>query len=320
RWANVDVEVSAGRARSPQVTLATDSVSRWPIVGYGGAVTEGNFLNLREAQINDIVDAYFDPAGLDYNVVRLPIHATANGYVFDNVSDDFELKYFDYNLTGDRTSGKMNMIEKILKKKRDVKILGSVWTPPSWMKLGDHSMDGSDDPCLKRDPRYHEVWAKYLVTWVDAYERLGVPIWAITQQNEPQNYFTQSWGTCIFEPEAQLAFIRDHLGPAMKAANKSTKLFFNDDDKNFLPDVAKLILEDEVAAGFVDGAAVHWYTMDQYAALKDYKEKYLDKYTLISTEATNGDPTTAEYYKTDWDRAMHYAHGTIVDFFHGGST
>ncbi|EER01292.1 glucosylceramidase, putative [Perkinsus marinus ATCC 50983] len=109
-------------------------------------------------------------------------------------------------------------------------------------------MNGSPNPCLKEDPRYHRAWADYLVKWVDAYEKLGVPIWAITQQNEPQNYITQNWATCIFTPEAQLAFIRDHLGPAMKAANKSTKLLFNDDDKNFLPEVAKLIIEDDVAA------------------------------------------------------------------------
>ncbi|EER17286.1 glucosylceramidase, putative, partial [Perkinsus marinus ATCC 50983] len=152
-----------------------------------------------------------------------------------------------------------------------------------------------------------------------AYERLGVPIWAITQQNEPSNPITL-WASCFYTPEAQLAFIRDYLGPAMKAANTSTKLFFNDDNKNFLPEVSKLILGDKVAAGYVAGAAVHWYTMDQYPALEDYKDKYLDRYMLISTEATNGDPFTESFFKTDWDRAMHYAHGTIVDFVHGGST
>ncbi|KAF4686861.1 hypothetical protein FOZ60_004735 [Perkinsus olseni] len=349
RWANVDVEVSAGRARSPQVTLATDSadvwadsVNPWPIIGFGGAIPEQvfSYLNVRGENIKKVADVsrphfddvlllvdahrqwrgfalgvlpypngvrlvsepmrrtptrYFDPAGLDYNMLRVPIHATVDGYVFAEVPDDFELEHFDYNLTGDRENGKMEMLEEILKKKKDVKILGSAWSPPSWMKLGDHSMNGSPNPCLKRDLRYHKVWAKYLVTWVEAYERLGVPIWAITQQNEPQNYFTKSWATCVFEPEAQLAFIRDHLGPAMKAANRSTKLF-------------------------VDGAAVHWYTFDQYAALKDYKEKYLDQYLLISTEATNSDPSVQLEYITDWDRAMHYVHGTIVDFVHGGST
>ncbi|KAF4718669.1 hypothetical protein FOZ63_026853 [Perkinsus olseni] len=265
-----------------------DSVNPWPIIGFGGAIPEQvfSYLNVRGENIKKVADVYFDPAGLDYNMLRVPIHATVDGYVFAEVPDDFELEHFDYNLTGDRENGKMEMLEEILKKKKDVKILGSAWSPPSWMKLGDHSMNGSPNPCLKRDLRYHKVWAKYLVTWVEAYERLGVPIWAITQQNEPQNYFTKSWATCVFEPEAQLAFIRDHLGPAMKAANRSTKLFFNDDVKTFLRDVAKLILEDEVAAEFVDGAAVHWYTFDQYAALKDYKEKYLDQYLLISTEAS----------------------------------
>ncbi|KAF4652723.1 hypothetical protein FOL47_010893, partial [Perkinsus chesapeaki] len=67
-------------------------------------------------------------------------------------------------------------------------------------------------------------------------------------------------------------------------------------------------------------AAVHWYTFDQYDSLKEYNQKYLKSYSLISTEATNSDPIMELHYKTDWDRAVHYAHGTIVDFVYGGSS
>lgn len=41
-----------------------------------------------------------------------------------------------------------------------------------------------------------------------------------------------------------------------------------------------------IPLSYVAGAAVHWYTMDQYPALEDYKDKYLDRYMLISTEAS----------------------------------
>ncbi|KAF4646737.1 hypothetical protein FOL47_005722, partial [Perkinsus chesapeaki] len=134
------------------------------------------------------------------------------------------------------------------------------------------------------------------------------------------NYFTQSWATCIFEPRDQMLFIGDYLGPAMDKSNKSAKLFFNDDNKNFLPIVSDLILGNETTARYVEGAAVHWYTFDQYDSLKEYNQKYLKSHSLISTEATNGDPIMELHYKTDWDRAMHYAHGTIVDFVYGGSS
>lgn len=57
-------------------------------------------------------------------MLRVPVHSTGNGYVFDNVYNDFDLKHFDYNLTGDRKNGKMEMIMKVLKKKEKLKIVG----------------------------------------------------------------------------------------------------------------------------------------------------------------------------------------------------
>ncbi|KAF4686862.1 hypothetical protein FOZ60_004736 [Perkinsus olseni] len=321
KWSPMAARVSGGAAGSPKVKVKTDAVDDWPIIGFGGSVPEmpgwtmGN-LSLSEEQRQPFFDMYFGDDGARYNFLRLCIHTTFDDYTFADVPGDFNLEHFDYNVTGDRENYKFQTVKKVQEMVPDLTIIGSAWSPPSWMKLGNHSMNGSPNPCLKRDPRYHEVWAKYLVTWVDAYERLGVPIWAITQQNEPQNYFTQNWATCVFEPEAQLAFIRDHLGPAMKAANKSTKLFFNDDDKNFLPDVAKLILEDEVAAGYVHGAGIHWYLHDQYQALQEYKEKYLSKYSLMTTEAAT---TIEPDFNTPWERALRFPHSVIVDFVHGGS-
>ncbi|KAF4657677.1 hypothetical protein FOL47_008332, partial [Perkinsus chesapeaki] len=188
KWASVDVEVTNGAAQNAKIKLKTDSMSIWPIIGYGGSVPEmtgADFKKLDDAKRKEFIDAYFTSSGLDYNMLRVAVHATVDGYVFDNVSDDFDLKHFDYNLTGDRENGKIDFIQSVLQTKKETKVFGSAWSPPSWMKLGNHSMNGSPNPCLKKDGRYHKAWADYLVKWIDAYEKLGVPIWAITQQNEP---------------------------------------------------------------------------------------------------------------------------------------
>ena len=36
----------------------------------------------------------------------------------------------------------------------DVLLFGSPWSPPPWMKTGDHAMIGSEMPCLKVSNRY----------------------------------------------------------------------------------------------------------------------------------------------------------------------
>ncbi|KAF4657032.1 hypothetical protein FOL46_007590 [Perkinsus olseni] len=191
KWSPMVARVSGGAAGSPKVKVKTDAVDDWPIIGFGGSVPEmpgwtmGN-LSLSEEQRQPFFDMYFGDDGARYNFLRLCIHTTFDDYTFADVPDDFNLDHFDYNVTGDRENYKFQTVKKVQEMVPDLTIIGSAWSPPSWMKLGDHSMDGSPNPCLKRDPRYHQVWAKYLVTWVDAYERLGVPIWAITQQNEPQ--------------------------------------------------------------------------------------------------------------------------------------
>lgn len=70
------------------------------------------------------------------------------------------------------------------------------------MKAGNHKMIGSPLSCLKKDKKYKQVWADYFVRWVcavpaseysdstiaqiQAYEKKNIPIWGVTQQNEPQ--------------------------------------------------------------------------------------------------------------------------------------
>ncbi|KAF4651871.1 hypothetical protein FOL47_011386 [Perkinsus chesapeaki] len=60
KWASVDVEVTNGAARYAKIKLKTDSVSTWPIIGYGGSVIErtGNEIKqLNDAKRKEFIDA-----------------------------------------------------------------------------------------------------------------------------------------------------------------------------------------------------------------------------------------------------------------------
>lgn len=60
------------------------------------------------------------------------------------------------------------------------------------------------------------VYATYFVKFLQAYQALGIPVWAVTTQNEPVS------GTFMNLTQSQeQTFIGSHLGPALKAAHKA---------------------------------------------------------------------------------------------------
>ncbi len=71
------------------------------------------------------------------------------------------------------------VLKEIIKIAPKIKILGSPWSPPTWMKTNDSSKGGS----LK--PEYYNVYAKYFVKYIQAMKAEGIRIDAITIHNEP---------------------------------------------------------------------------------------------------------------------------------------
>ena len=65
----------------------------------------------------------------------------------------------------------------------NLKVMATPWSPPAWMKTNDSLVGGR----FKDDPRVYDAYARYFVRFVQEYRRAGVPIDAVTLQNEPQN-------------------------------------------------------------------------------------------------------------------------------------
>ena len=177
-------------------------------------------------------------------------------YSFDEVNDDFDLAYFDTNVTHD--AQKDGMIDMILKatavlkdawkgeEDGDMMVFASPWSPPSWMKAVwskedfeaglEHAsgMNGSAQPtCLRegtgKDSRYARAWAKYMSKFVSAYKNHGVSLDAVTVQNEPE--FPAPWEACAYTPETQAEFIAYHLGPQLKRDHPDVSIYMFDHNK-----------------------------------------------------------------------------------------
>jgi len=133
----------------------------------------------------------------------------------------------------------------------DLKYFASPWSPPGWMKTTGTMLAG------KLKPEYYGVYARYLVKFLAAYEAEGLPMHAMTPQNEP-GYPNMEYPTCLWTPENQRDFIRDHLGPAMAEAYPGVELWCWDHNWNYL-EFPRTVLSDPGAAQYVDGVAFHLY-------------------------------------------------------------
>lgn len=171
------------------------------------------------------------------------------------------------------------LLKEILTINPQIKILGSPWSPPTWMKTNNNSKGGS----LK--PEYYDAYAKYFVNYVEGMRAEGIRIDAITPQNEP--LYPGNNPSLLIRAKEEAAFIKQSLGPAFKAANINTKIIVYDHNAD-RPDYPLDIYKDPEASKYVDGAAFHLYggTID---ALTQVHNAYPDK-NLYFTEQWIGAP------------------------------
>lgn len=171
------------------------------------------------------------------------------------------------------------VLKEILAINPSIKILGSPWSPPVWMKSNQNTVGGS----LK--PEYYDAYAKYFVKYIEAMKAEGITIDAITIQNEPLHPGNNP--SLLMQAEEQAAFIRKSLGPAFREAGLATKIIVYDHNAD-RTDYPITIYKDADASQYVDGAAFHLYAGD-INALEAIHSQYPHK-NLYFTEQWIGAP------------------------------
>jgi glucosylceramidase len=248
--------------------------------GFGFTLTGGSAQHIvrmspaaRAALLRELFATDGSNIGISY--LRLNIGASdLNERVFsyDDLppgETDPEMKRFD--LAPDRADV-IPVLKEILAINPVLKLLGSPWSAPVWMKTTNDTRGGS----LKAE--FHDAYAKYFVKYLQAMQAEGIRIDAITIQNEPLH---PGNNPSMFMPaEQQAAFIKRSLGPAFAAAKLDTKIILYDHNCD-RPDYPLSILADPEAARYVDGSAFHLYT-GRIEALTKVHDAHPDKHVYFT--------------------------------------
>ncbi|XP_034648659.1 lysosomal acid glucosylceramidase [Trachemys scripta elegans] len=197
-------------------------------------------------------------------------------------------------------------------------LYASPWTSPIWLKTNG-AMTGRGTLKGKPGDKYHKTWANYFIRFLDEYAKHNLTFWAVTAGNEPTAgeivfYPFQCLG---FSPEHQRDFIAQDLGPALaNSSHKGIQLIMLDDQRVMLPYWAEVILNDPVAASFINGIGIHWY-LDFLAPIDltlSITHNLFPDYYLLSTEASTGsyfwEPRVV---LGGWDRGSKYSHSILTN-------
>ncbi|SOC79590.1 glucosylceramidase [Salinimicrobium sediminis] len=257
------------------------------IDGFGYTLTGGSALHInkmsdsaRTELLQELFGTGKDEIGVSY--LRLSVGASdLNEAPFsynDLQEGETDVNLKNFSLAND-TVHLVPVLKEILKIAPDIKIMGSPWSPPAWMKDNKDTRGGS----LLEE--YYPVYANYLVKYVQAMAEHGITIDAITVQNEPLHPGNNP--SLLMLAEDQAEFIKNHLGPAFEKNNIDTKIIIYDHNAD-RPDYPISILNDPEAAKYIDGSAFHLYG-GEIEALSEVHEAHPDK-NLYFTEQWVGAP------------------------------
>lgn len=299
--------------RQPMI-FVDPSTTFQTIVGIGGALTDAvaeNFSNLAAPVQQELLTAYYDSIqGIGYNMARTNIAScdfSSATYTYIGEKDS-TLKTFriDHDLTY-----RIPVIQRAIKAAGGkLTMMASPWSPPAWMKDNNDALHGG-----KLLDRYKQAWADHFVKFIRSYEQLGIPIWAVSSQNEPMA--TQKWESCIFTAKEEADFIKTYLGPTLeKNKLQDVKIIAWDHNRDLIYQRASTIMNDPDAAKYIWGFGFHWYETwtggdMQFENLKLVNEAYPDKH-LIFTEGC-----IEKFEKkqlNDWRLGERYGYSMLNDF------
>jgi glucosylceramidase len=268
------------------------------ILGFGAAFTDAScylFGSMEARQRDALLSELFGPTGLRFSVARTCIGASdysTGAYSFDESQEpDPDLTRFSiehdraYILPTLRSSRKINP---------DLFLFSSPWSPPGWMKAGGSMLGGS----MRK--KYYAPYAQYFVKFLQGYSADGVPIDAVTVQNEVDTDQDGKMPACLWGQEYEIEFVKNHLGPAFERASLKTKIWILDHNYN-LWGRAIDELSDPAVNKYVDGVAWH-----AYAGAAESMTRVHEAYPKKHNYWTEGGPDiTSPDYATDWTKWSH---------------
>jgi glucosylceramidase len=246
----------------------------------GGSATLINQLstNAKDALLQELFTTKNKGIGISY--LRISIGASdlsASVFSYDDVPNgETDVPLAKFSLSQD-TLDLIPILKRILAINPNLKILASPWSAPVWMKTNKNSIGGN------LTPQYYGVYAQYFVKYIQQMKANGIPIDAVTLQNEPEHGGNNP--SMLVTSAHAIDFVKNHLGPAFKNANIRTKIIVWDHNCDN-PNYPITVLNDPAAKAFINGSAFHLYA-GNISALSQVYAAHPDK-DLYFTEQWTG--------------------------------
>lgn len=263
-FAESTIEFGKAASMSPNIVRFTED--RYQSVdGFGLAITQAscyNLLKMSKADRTRFLTELFDPIdGLGSSLIRVCIGGSDFSMSEYTWCDSEGISHFAIHES--EFTYLFPILDEIYAINPNVKIIGSPWSVPIWMKMavsgnGAHNAWTSG----RLNPKYYKDYATYFVKWIQAMEARGYKVMAVTLQNEPLNH-GNSMSTYMPWTD-QRDFLVQGIGPAFKAAGLSTKVLlfdhnYNYDNQGDQKNYPLNILNDKEANAFAAGSAWHNY-------------------------------------------------------------
>jgi len=274
-------------AGSPALTITVDPTTTYQqFDGVGASLTDSAgwviWNKLTESQRDKLMQSLFDPnAGIGINALRQPMGATdfsaSGNYSYDDVpAGETDPNLAQFSIAHDQAY-LIPLLRQALSIDPSLKVHALPWSPPAWMK-STGSMNGGTIASAN-----FPALAQYFTRFVSAYQQQGIPIYAISMQNEPL-YTTSSYPSASVASADEARFIGGYLGPALSAAGfGAVKIFgyeHNWDDVSY----PEALLAASSASGYLAGTSFHCYGGD-VTAQSQVKQAYPAK-DIWFTECT----------------------------------
>ena len=216
-------EFGTGGAEDPQVITVNETTRYQPIDGFGASLTDSAawviWNDLSSSQQSSLMQQLFSPAaGIGLSFLRQPMGAsdfTVDGnYSYDDVpagQTDPQLVHFS---VAHDNAYIIPLLQEVIALNPQTTVVALPWSPPAWMKTSG-TMNGGD-----MDTTYFSSLAQYFVLFLRSYRDAGIPIYAISVQNEPLNSMS-SYPSESLSASEESDFIANYLAPALTTAGLS---------------------------------------------------------------------------------------------------
>jgi glucosylceramidase len=271
-----DKSFSSNTGNADYTITLNESTTYQQMDGFGVSLTDSSawLLNYKLSANNrsEVMERLFGTTGIGLSVLRQPIGSSDfawSAYTYADTTGDTSLSQFSI---GRDLAYIVPMVKAAMAKNSNIKVFAAPWSAPAWMKYSN-SLNGG-----KLRAEHYQTYADYFRRYIQAYQGQGIPIYAVTPQNEPKHE-TSTYPSMGMNEQDEAGFIGDYLGPTLRNAGINTKIISF--DHNYLdwsfPNTVMQNLKNAGKANYIAGSAFHHYDSGDGSQMTQMHDAHPDK-------------------------------------------